>query len=201
MDVQKLLLKTGPTFDSVHLEYTYDADPELLLRAWTRGAEKRAEGDENSRFSIEFRSQSGQAEGIQRRTSSIWYRKPNCWREERVTSTNGTSVHIVCNQESSDYLSWLRTLITTRRRPAGVGDGFTSGVTERLVPDSLLTPDTRTAEELARDTILLSPPFGDAGWEIQDGTGFQVIENNDVMSGLDKLSNDGRTNETCPSCY
>ncbi len=167
MDVQKLLSKTRPTFDSVHLECTYDADPELISRAWTRRVEKRAEGDENSRFSIEFRSQSAQAAGIQRVSSRIWYRKPNCWRGETVSSTNGTSVQIVCNQESSHYLSWLRTLITTRRRPAGIGDGFTSAVTDMLVPDSLLTPDTRTAEELVRDTILLSPPFGDAGWDIQ----------------------------------
>jgi len=166
MDVQKLLSKMRPKFDSVHLDCTYDGDPELISRASSRRAEKRAAGDKNSGFSIEFRSQSGQAAGIQRFTSSIWYRKPNCWRRETVWSIDGTSVDILCNQESSYYISWLRTLMTTRR-PAGVGDGFTSAVTDILVPDSILTPDSRTAEERVRDTILLSPPFGDAGWDIQ----------------------------------
>jgi outer membrane lipoprotein-sorting protein len=167
MDFQSLLSKARPTFDSVHLECTYDADPELIRRAWTRGAKKRAESDENSGFSIEFRSQTGQAAGIQRFTNSrIWYRKPNCWRLEIVSSTNGTDVQIVCNQESSYYLSWLRTLTTTRR-PAVSADEFTSAFTDVLVPDSIFVPDRRTAEELVRDTVLLSPPFGDDGWDIQ----------------------------------
>jgi len=159
VSLKDVLSKSTSSFHTVILESTYRADSQITGPAFARRVRVRESAEAGTL--ITSSRPGAQVSGLQLfSTSRIWWRKPACLRHDVNYPGGGTAVSVVCNQELSDYVSWLGQFHTTRR-PVRTLDRMRSS----LFPSDVI--DRRTASERAGDMPLLSSSFAMSGWHLQ----------------------------------
>ena len=155
--VADLLAGALDSFQTLFVELTLWSDPALMLQAWNRTA---AAGSRLSTFRVREKdgslgSPSGEAlDEVWR----VWWKKPDCWRDEFVRGTTPVSVNMVRGRVASTYISTFREVYTN--------DPSLGGKTRRKAgraPAIRLPSIASQLEQIA----LLQPPFSASGWTLR----------------------------------
>lgn len=158
-DVQGLLAKSDTSFHSLILESTYETVGKLTTLAMKRFSARRPGSImiESHAAGLDA-SQSG-SNGLQLNgTWRIWWRKPDCWRDEYEFASGGSPVVSIASEaEATFYEPTFETLYTTRaptERPEGL-------------PSSVDVVQAEWGTIIARlQSIALFSDFGMSGWAL-----------------------------------
>ncbi len=149
-DLRDLFLSSHGRFSTVLVDSSYSNVRELTTRAMRRFAK-----GENARV-VESGTAGARSQAHVVHESHIWWRQPNCWREDRHGFA-GASVSIACGGVSSDYEASRRTLHTTRE-PDALKDRLESFLKKR--PHRLSTISERVSA-----MPLLTPSWVSPDWD------------------------------------
>lgn len=149
-----LLSRSRDSFSTIALSCTYEKDDTLSARAIERAARsEEAKSVKSTGPAVEPTGLHAVLEW------KVWWRKPDCWRDDIKYGSGGNDSTIIRLGESSNYSSSAKTLHTTRN-PKGLGQLLRHRLAGR-------SPNIGTLEDRVRNMPLLSGSFSAAGWELR----------------------------------
>jgi hypothetical protein len=156
-DIQGLLAKSHGSFHSLILESTYETDARLTALAMKRFSVRRLGSIMIEAHAAGFDESQTLPDGLQlNETWRVWWRRPNCWRDEYEFASGGSQVvSIACAEESTFYEPTFGRLYTTR------------APSENAVPFSIdvVQPEWGTIP-MRLQSIALFSDFGMSGWAL-----------------------------------